>query len=201
MKFSIIIPAYNAEHHFRKALDSVKSQTFKDYELIVVCDSCIDNTEKIAREEYGATTWIVRYHNDGLSRSKGLDVANGDWVLFMDDDDWWLHEYVLEQLDSRVGREKEDILAFSFIFKGVRYASPYSCGGGLYPAVWNKCWRREFIGNTRFPSIHSCSDYEFHVAMMRKHPKIVAWDMPMYYYNYMRTGSITQIDAAKKQGV
>ena len=50
MKFSIIIPAYNSAGYIRKALDSVKAQSCKDYELIVVCDSCGDDTEQIAKE-------------------------------------------------------------------------------------------------------------------------------------------------------
>ena len=54
MKFSIIIPAHNAAEHIQNALDSVTEQTFTDYELIVICDSCTDNTEQIAKE-YGAS--------------------------------------------------------------------------------------------------------------------------------------------------
>ena len=55
MKFSLILPAYNAADRIRKALDSVKAQSFTDYELIVVCDRCTDNTKAIA-ESYGAKT-------------------------------------------------------------------------------------------------------------------------------------------------
>ena len=101
MKFSIIIPAHNAAEHIQNALDSVTEQTFTDYELIVICDSCTDNTEQIAKE-YGAITEKVAYHCDGPTRSRGLDIAKGDWILFMDDDDWWLHEYVLEQINSKL---------------------------------------------------------------------------------------------------
>ena len=101
MKFSIIIPAHNSASYIRKALDSIKAQTFKDYELIVVCDSCTDNTQAIA-EEYGATTVKVGYGRDGLTRNEGLARANGEYVLFMDDDDWWLHEYVLSQLNDKL---------------------------------------------------------------------------------------------------
>lgn len=50
MRFSIIIPAHEAENRIRVALDSIKQQTFKDYELIVVCDACTDRTEEIAKE-------------------------------------------------------------------------------------------------------------------------------------------------------
>lgn len=197
MRFSIIIPAYNSAKYIVKALESIKAQSFTDYELIVVCDSCKDNTAEIAMI-YGAKVYIENFHNDGLSRSKGLDVAQGEYVLFMDDDDWWLHEYVLEQLNEELIRLKDaDVLAFSFIFKGIGYASPTKNQGKLWVAVWNKCWKRECIGSTRFPNIHSCSDRYFHDVMMRKKLKIYTWDMPMYYYNYLREGSISQKDGRK----
>ena len=58
MKFSIIIPAHNAGSTIGKTLESVRSQDFKDYEVIVVCDSCEDNTEEVAKS-YGAITAVV----------------------------------------------------------------------------------------------------------------------------------------------
>lgn len=193
-KFSIIIPAYNAENHIRKALDSIKSQTFKDYELIVVCDSCNDRTEEIAKE-YGAITDSVGFHQDGYTRNRGIDMATGEWILFMDDDDWWLHEFVLEQLDGKLKEHSDiDVLCFSFIFKGWKYASPKGNNGDHWIATWNKCWRREFVGDSRFSFKHSISDRDFHKSVMRKHPRIYDWDMPMYYYNYLRPGSISEID-------
>lgn len=191
MRFSIIIPAYNAENHIRKALDSIKSQTFTDYELIVVCDSCTDSTEDIAKS-YGANIEIVNYHNDGLTRNKGIDVATGEYLLFMDDDDWWLHEYVLDQIDRKLNQNPElDILCFSFIFRYWKYATPTGNNGGRWIAVWNKCWRRKFIGDIRFPNIYAESDVYFHKEAFKKQPKVLDWDMPMYYYNFMRDGSIT----------
>ena len=189
MRFSIIIPAHNAEQYFSSALDSIIEQSFKDYELIVVCDSCEDRTADMAREA-GAIVDEVDFHNDGLSRSRGLDLAKGEWVLFMDDDDWWLHEFVLEQINSKL-TDDIDILAFSFIFSGLKYADPYGNGGNLWPAVWNKCWRRSFIGDVRFPEVYAISDSYFHTEMMGRGPRIKAWDMPMYFYNYLRPGSIS----------
>ena len=61
-RFSIIIPAFNAEKHIRKALDSIKEQTFRDYELIVICDNCTDNTAQVAWT-YGAKVIKVNYGN------------------------------------------------------------------------------------------------------------------------------------------
>ena len=193
-RFSIIIPAYNAENHIRKALDSVKSQVFTDYELIVVCDSCVDNTAAVARE-YGADVYEAQYGNDGLSRNRGIDEARGEFLLFMDDDDWWMHEYVLTEIDAKLKECPDvDILCFSFIFKGWKYADPQGCNGGRWVAVWSKCWRRAFVGDTRFPKIDMCSDRYFSNEVFAKKPKVVDWDRLMYYYNFMRKGSQTELD-------
>ena len=193
MRFSVIIPAFNAEDRIRKVLESVKNQTFTDYELIVVCDSCVDNTANIARE-YGAIVDEVKFGRDGLTRNRGIDMAKGEFLLFLDDDDWWLHEYVLEQLDSKLKEVPDvDILCFSFIFRHWKYATPKGNNGRRWIAVWNKCWRREFVGKSRFSAVYSKSDVDFNNDVMDKNPRIVDWDMPLYYYNYLRDGSISEI--------
>ena len=191
-KFSIIIPAHNAEEHGLKAFHSIKSQRYKDYECIVVCDACEDMTAELAMS-FGFNAVRTDFGNDGLARSKGLDMARGEWVLFMDDDDWWLHEFVLEQIAEKLEQVECDVLLFSFIFKEIGYAHPLGNRGLPWPAVWNKCWRREFIGNTRFPNVYSISDSYFHKEMMGKDPRMAIWDMPFYYYNYLRPGSISEL--------
>ena len=209
-KFSIIVPAYNAEDRIRKVLGSIKSQEFTNYELIVICDSCEDNTEKIAREEFGAITSIESFHNDGLSRSKGLDLATGDYVLFLDDDDWWISDDVLTMLDKMIDRSSPviDIFQFGFIWKGKGYynadmsktdlANPNIEGIQIYANVWSKCFKRSFIGDTRFPNVYSISDSKFIEELIKKKPKVAFFDYPIYYYNWLRKGSISQQDRAKK---
>lgn len=188
MKFSIIIPAHNAGKTIGKTLESVRSQDFKDYELIVVCDSCDDNTKEIA-DSYGAITVEVDYERDGLSRNKGIEMAQGDWVMFMDADDWWMHEYVLTMLDAVLDEEVEDILCFSFIWKSIGYVTQLK---QILPAVWNKVWRRAFIGDTKFTDIPYGSDADFTKLMFAKKPKLKIWDMPFYYYNFMSEGSLNE---------
>lgn len=204
-KYSIIVPAHNAEDRLDKVLGSIRSQEFKDYELIVICDSCEDNTEEIARTKYNAITSIENFGNDGLSRSKGLDLATGDWVLFLDDDDWWLHEYVLTMINDAIDQMGTafNMLQFGFIWKGKGYYGSRSNPKGgrdiLYYNVWTKCINREFIGDTRFPNIHSISDSKFIDQLNLKGIKCAFLDMPMYYYNWLRPGSISQIDRANKE--
>ena len=188
MFFSIIIPAHNEERNISKLLDSIKAQSFTDYEVIVVCDACEDETESIAKS-YGAVTISVNNHTDGLTRNAGIEKARGDWILFIDADDWYVHEYVLQQLFNRLQEITCDILCYGIIWKGIGYVSPISGRGDLYPHCTNKVWRREFIGDNRFPNKEVASDASFHEGMMRKHPKIEMIEMPIYYYNYLREGS------------
>ena len=194
MRFSIVIPAHNSAGYIRKALDSIKSQTFTDYELIVVCDSCTDDTEAIARE-YGARTEAVSFHADGLTRNRGIELATGDWLLFMDDDDWWLHEYVLQMLSEKIDQNPAaDIIAFSFIFRHIGYATPIrNINGQHWPACWCKCYRREAVNGSRFSDITDGSaDMQFFSQMFFRGLKVVDWDMPLYYYNYWRDDSISE---------
>ena len=197
MRFSIIIPAYNAEGHIFRALDSIRQQVFNNYELIVVCDSCTDCTPEIAKS-YGAKVIEVNYHRDGLTRNAGLDVAQGDYILFMDDDDWWLHEYVLTQLDGVIrDNPMAAVICFSFIWKGRGYTTPDSNNGYHWANVWSKCWKRSAIGKTRFNGKWSVSDLDFCNEMFAKGLYMIDWVMPLYYYNFMREGSITERDSRK----
>ena len=191
MKFSIIIPAHNEANNIMKALESIRIQSFTDYEIIVVCDACDDNTQDIAKT-YGARTFEVNYHRDGLTRNVGIDNAKGDWILFMDADDWYLHEFVLEQLAEKVGKENEDVVIFALIWKHIGYGPVRSPKGTIYTHACNKCWKRSSIGETRFPDLPSGSDASFWEQMVNKGIKMVEWDMPLYYYNFLRKGSISE---------
>lgn len=184
--FSVIVPEHNSASFMRTGLDSIKKQTFRDYELLIICDSCTDNTAEIARE-YTNKVFEINAKSCGVARNIGLENATGKWILFMDDDDYFLHEYVFEMLAEKLLTIKEDILAFSFIFKGQGYAK---CN--RWDAVWNKVWRADFInkGGYRFPSLDHADDAPFSAETLPK-AKIYFWDMPMYYYNYMRVGSLT----------
>ena len=188
MKFSVIVPTHNGAGYIREMLDSIAAQTYKDYELLVICDACTDDTAKIAGE-YTDSVIEINSRSSGLARNAGLDNASGEWILFADDDDHWLHEFCFQQIADKVG--DEDVLCFSFIQRGHRYAPPLGNSGHVWPAVWNKCWKRSFIGPHRFPDIYAIDDLIFSNEMFALNPKVQIWDMPMYYYNYMRPGSIT----------
>lgn len=200
MRFSIIIPAYNAEDYIRTALDSIRSQTFTDYELIVCCDSCTDNTVEIACE-YADIVRVGNWRNDGMARNAGLDVATGEWVLFMDDDDRWMHNDVLRQLDAKITADcgNIDILHFGFFWKGRGPMTPTSNNGRHFVAVWSKAWRRSFIGDARFPNVYAESDAHFSFGLFKKTDRQLDWNYLIYYYNWMRPGSISWLAAKERE--
>ena len=106
------------------------------------------------------------------------------------------HNNTLEQLDKKLTQNPDiDVLICSFIIKGLQYATPRDDRGYLWPAVWNKAWRRSFVGDSKFSTSRGANDLDFHNVVMTKNPRILEWDMPIYYYNYMRPGSITEEDS------
>ena len=100
MKFSVIIPLYNKAPYVRKALETVCAQTYRDYEIIVINDGSTDNSAIIA-EEYlngveGISYQILSQQNAGVSvaRNNGVAQASGDYIAFLDADDWWEPTYL-----------------------------------------------------------------------------------------------------------
>ena len=114
MRFSVIIPVYNVESYLRECLDSVLHQTFEDWEAICVNDGSTDQSEKIL-EEYAKEDERVHYFskvNGGTStaRNVGLKEAKGEYIVFLDGDDW-LELNALQVIDNRLNGE--EILCFS----------------------------------------------------------------------------------------
>lgn len=185
--FSVIIPAHNSEKFIRRGLESIVNQDFDDYELIAVCDACTDNTWEIAKQ-YSDYQINTEFGRAGMARNVGMDIAKGTWILFMDDDDWYLPG-AFKRIAEELERQKDiDILAFGFEWKGRGYAmqSPKR----IYPAVWNKAWRREFIGEERFPDWIHTDDLGFARKM---HPRARFGFLPavLYHYEFMRPGSVS----------
>ena len=103
MLFSVIIPLFNKAPYIKKALDSVCKQTFRDFELIVVDDGSSDDSLGIARDALGKTELnyqLIHQNNAGVStaRNNGVTVSQGDYLCFLDADDWWALTF-LERMD------------------------------------------------------------------------------------------------------
>lgn len=108
-KFSIIVPVYNVEKYIKKCLDSVFAQTEKDFEVIVVNDGTKDNSMDIVKD-YKVT--IINQENQGLSaaRNNGLKKARGDYIIFLDSDDY-LEKDTLKEIKKSLTNDP-DIVRF-----------------------------------------------------------------------------------------
>ena len=100
MSISVIIPAYNAEQHISRAIDSVLAQTHPADEIIAVDDGSTDDTGQILRS-YGRQLRYIGQENGGAgaARNTGIKAARGEWIAFLDADDEWLPEKLKCQAD------------------------------------------------------------------------------------------------------
>lgn len=113
MKFSIIIPIYKVEQYLRQCIDSVLAQTYTDFEVILVDDGSPDGCPAICDEYANRDSRIMVIHkpNGGLSdaRNSGLEAASGEYVLFLDSDDWWDDKDALRKIDVSIKASGADI--------------------------------------------------------------------------------------------
>jgi glycosyltransferase involved in cell wall biosynthesis len=98
---SVIIPTFNRAHCIKRTVESVLSQTFADYELIVVDDGSTDDTPKVLAA-YSDRLRVIQQPNQGVStaRNTGIQSARGDWVAFLDSDDYWAPEKLSVQVSG-----------------------------------------------------------------------------------------------------
>lgn len=117
MRYSVIIPVYNAEGTLRRCLDSLVGQQFSNYELLLINDGSTDGSDAICRE-YANTYSCVRYfvkENGGVSsaRNLGLEQAEGEYILFVDSDDYVSEDY-FALLSHTLESNAVDLLMFGY---------------------------------------------------------------------------------------
>jgi len=100
-KVSVIIPAFNSERWIKTCIDSVVNQSVKASEIIVIDDGSTDNAAGIVRE-YGEIVYLISQENKGVSaaRNAGLAQATGNWIAFLDADDWWTPDKIEKTLNK-----------------------------------------------------------------------------------------------------
>lgn len=127
MKFSIIIPVYNAENKLSRCLDSIIHQDYDDYELVLVNDGSTDNSAGICKkycENYDFIKYIEK-DNGGASsaRNAGLDKSNGDFILFVDSDDY-VEENYFSSLDNKAVKDGLAVFTYRLLTNKNNYIRP-----------------------------------------------------------------------------
>lgn len=96
---SIVIPTYNRSFDLKRAIDSILSQTYKNWEVVIVDNHSKDNTDEVIKNFQDSRIRLYKIHNNGViaaSRNLGIKYSNGEYIAFLDSDDWW-HSSKLEK--------------------------------------------------------------------------------------------------------
>ena len=122
MKFSVIIPLYNKAPYVKKALETVCAQTYRDYEIIVINDGSTDNSAVVADEYLKATDGIdyqiISQQNAGVSaaRNNGVAQASGEYLAFLDADDWWEPTYLEKMAQLIADYPEAGLYACNYVY-------------------------------------------------------------------------------------
>lgn len=207
-QISIIVPVYKVEPYIRRCLDSIISQTFIDWECILVDDGSPDNCGKICDEYAKKDSRIIIIHKDngGLSsaRNAALDIAKGDYIMFVDSDDWVESDFCEVAMDNLI-KKKADIVVFglnniyydnleivkteSHFTSRPRYVSISEAIKELITKedvicnfVWNKIYKRTLFNGIRFPVGREYEDQATTYLLMMKAQTIFVSDEILYNY-------------------
>ena len=193
MKLSVIVPAYNAEKTIRQSLDSILAQTRPVDELIVINDGSTDGTEEILQEYRDAYPDGFRFRTvenggQGRARNIGFDLSSGDWIGYVDSDDW-IDPEMYERLIAAAEREHADLalceVLAHFPDGSTARESIYREERAMAAAGFanNKLFRRSLIENVRFPEEKLWyEDAEFTAIAIHRAGKIAHLADPLYHY-------------------
>jgi len=216
---SVIVPVYHVEKYLRRCLDSILGQTFRNFELILINDG--GNADETAIcEEYARRDGRIVYlfqENRGLSgaRNTGLRMARGEWIMFVDSDDWVREDFCAKALDSVVSAGA-DIGIFDLVYTEGDATDGYvhssALETGIYPGyevlkrrligqipvyAWNKIYRASLWEGLEFPVGEIWEDEAvIHVILDRARTAAVIHDV--LYYKPGRDDSITANAAREK---
>lgn len=210
MKFSIIVPIYNVEPYLERCVNSLLLQTCKDVEIILVDDESPDKCP-ILCDKYAAEDTRVRVihkKNGGLSdaRNAGLKIATGEYIIFVDSDDY-LEITACEELLKYTGNSADVILVdaiveggnvdfghinFSKIISGEEYLLEAYRQNKAPMAAWLNVYRRKFLNDNKLEFQYGIlhEDEEFTPRVLLKATTVVCSNISMYHY-IIRNNSIT----------
>lgn len=205
MKVSVIVPVYNVEQYLSKCLDSLVNQTLKELEILVVNDGSPDKSQAIIDEyvdKYPGRVQSFWKENggQGSARNMALDYAKGEYVGFVDSDDW-VELTMFEKMYQKAIEESAKIVICNTVDHYAKYDVYHrqsdvgkfrKCG-----SVCNKIFARDMIGNIRFPAGLWYEDLCFGVKLLMQTEKIAYCEEP-FYHAFNREGSTMHNHNARK---
>lgn len=216
---SVIVPVYNVEKYLKKCVESICNQTYQDLEIILIDDGATDNSGKICDElaKWDERIVVIHQKNAGQAsaRNVGLEIFKGDYLAFVDSDDTieaYMFEMLLtimeksdcdiaicghrivqenEKLNETFKECQEEVLDIDELWEEIF--------GKLNNAVWNKLYKRELIGDNRFPVdlIHG-EDLIFNLNYLKKCIRGRVNRTPCYNY-LKRENSVTTASFSEKK--
>lgn len=209
---SIIIPVYGVEKYISQCLDSVINQSYDNLEIIVINDGTKDRSAEIAKE-YARKDHRIKvydYENGGLSaaRNRGLELAKGEYISFVDSDDWLHPDFCKKQADALEANDA-DIVKCSVVitdtvkekikgFKETKVRKSdidlYFHQGFLWVVVWNALYKRRVVTDVQYPVGIVYEDNYASGMYLLKAGIVVELKDPLYYYRNNLTGISKQPD-------
>ncbi len=211
---SIIMPSYRSEVFLPMALDSVLSQTFKEWELIVVDDCSPDYSNKIIKEYMKRSSKIklIQLENNSgpaVARNRAIEAARGRYIAFLDSDDLWHHKKLEKQIDFmqshnialsytsyyKIGEESGGIIGEVKAIRRVNYGellkqNVIGCSTAIYDA--------EKLGKTYMPNILKRQDFALWLKILKKISYAYGLDESLTHYRVRSTSvSSNKVFAAK----
>ena len=204
-KFSIVIPVYNVEKYIKRTLDSVFNQTYKDFEVIVVNDGCTDKSIDYAKE-YKVKIVGAKHVGVSEARNIGKKEATGEYLLFLDSDDYWDNE-LLEKINMSL-KNKPDLVRFQVrtvtdkneitnyqeeTFEGLNGIDAFQkiVNFHFIESIWCYAIKKEYYDHEKFKfkkgKVHE--DFGLTPLIVIKASKVNSISYIGYNY-YRRTGSI-----------
>ena len=214
---SVIVPVYNVEHFLADCVTSIRNQSYKNVEIILVDDGSTDGCPQIcdALSLEDKRIKVIHKKNGGVSsaRNAGLMMAEGDYVSFVDSDDY-VHTLFIEILYGLIEKYKADISQCEVMFVSKKYEKnkkvntelrcAFAKMSGLeafcnlsqkkyflnYGIVCNKLFSKRIVKKLQFPELINAEDVMFSIDSFLRSVNVVVCDAKMYFY-FKRRGSAT----------
>lgn len=216
VKFSVIVPVYNAELYLDKCIRSIIEQTYNNFELILVNDGSSDGSGRIC-DEYAQIDCRIRVIHKvnggpGDARNAGIDIAEGEYFCFVDADDWIVKE-ALQFLADEIYTNKPDVIIFGYaeVVNGKEIEHNFCINykinqikENIVSDIWpsyscNKCFKRKLFAGETFPNGQVFEDLYIIPSIVYKAESISVIPDILYNYNKDNISSITSKTNSRKE--